>query len=464
MNRTDSLCVFDPASGEEIARLQRDSAADIAHKVVLARAARDRWAYTDAGARRAALLRFAQLLGERREELARTLTSEVGKPIAQARAEIAATGERIGFFVENAAAATAEESVWDDPAAGLRERITYDPLGAIANISAWNYPYFVGVNVFAPALLTGNTVLYKPSEHATLTGLAIARLLHEAGVPPDVMIPIVGAGDAGARLLEQPIDGVFFTGSYATGSAVATAAARRLLPAQLELGGKDPAYVCDDVSIAAAAASLADGAFYNTGQSCCAVERIYVHRAAYDSFVEAFVARVRAFRVGDPADEDTYIGPLTRPAQVGLIEAQVRDAVARGARLLCGGERIEGPGNFFAPTVLIDVDHRMAAMRDESFGPVIGIQPAADDDEAARLMSDTEYGLTAGVYSRDEERARRILQRVGTGSSYWNCCDRVSPRLPWSGRGHSGLGVTLGRQGIRSFVRPRAWHLKSPDA
>jgi acyl-CoA reductase-like NAD-dependent aldehyde dehydrogenase len=191
------------------------------------------------------------------------------------------------------------------------------------------------------------------------------------------------------------------------------------------------------------------------------VERVYVHARIFDAFVAAFVKEVRGFRRGDPMDDATYIGPLTRGAQVGVLEAQVADARAKGAKVLAGGARLPPPGNWFEPTVLVDVDHSMGVMRDESFGPVIGLMPARDDEQALGLMNDTEYGLTAGVYTRDRARAERILARVRSGSVYWNCCDRVSPRLPWSGVGHSGIGLTLSRAGIETFTRPKAWHLRS---
>ena len=316
--------------------------------------------------------------------------------------------------------------------------------------------------MFVPALLTGNAVLYKPSEFATLTGLHIARLLHEAGVPTDVFVPLVGGAAVGTALLEQRLDGVFFTGSHATGQRIAQMLAPRFVKLQLELGGKDPSYVCDDADVATAAASLADGAMYNTGQSCCSVERIYVHERVHAAFVDAFLASVRGFRCGDPMDEATYLGAITRAPQLGVLEAQVADAVAKGARLLTGGARRPGPGNGFEPTVFTDVNHTMELMREESFGPIIGIQRVSGDDEALALMNDTLYGLTAGVFSRDETRARTLLACVNAGSVYWNCCDRVSPRLPWSGHGDSGIGLTLSTHGIRAFTRPRAWHLRRP--
>jgi acyl-CoA reductase-like NAD-dependent aldehyde dehydrogenase len=329
----------------------------------------------------------------------------------------------------------------------------------VANISAWNYPYFVGSNVFIPALLAGNAVLYKPSEYASLTGQAIARLLHASGVPADIFALVLGPGQVGATLVRQPVDGVFFTGSYATGAKIAAMTAGRLLRLQLELGGKDPIYVCDDAAMGTAA-GIADGAFYNAGQSCCSVERIYVHQKIFRPFVAAFVAEVKKFRLGDPLDPATYIGPLARPAQIKVLEAQVKDALARGAKLLTGGQAVPGQPGYFAPTVLTNVTHEMAVMRDESFGPIIGIMAVPDDETAITLMNDTEYGLTAGVYSPDRERAQRILQRVRCGSAYWNCCDRVSPALPWSGVGKSGVGVTLSKYGIQAFTHPKAWHLR----
>jgi acyl-CoA reductase-like NAD-dependent aldehyde dehydrogenase len=201
---------------------------------------------------------------------------------------------------------------------------------------------------------------------------------------------------------------------------------------------------------------------YNTGQSCCSVERIYVHDSLHDAFVEHFVATVKAMRMGDPLDDATYIGAITRAPQLAVLQAQVDDALAKGALLHCGGRAGPGPGHWFAPTVFSGVDHRMTLMREESFGPIIGIQKVGSDEEAVALMNDTRYGLTAGVYTRDESSARELLAQVNAGTVYWNCCDRVSPRLPWSGHGDSGVGLTLSTHGILAFTRPKAWHLRQP--
>ena len=453
------LKIVNPADGFLIGEVEEDDAATIADKTRKAREAQPEWAGRRLSERIACIAFFKQLVEEHRPKLAQILTDEMGKPITQSHNELAALRERIDFFLDAVHAAVATETVHAET--GLAEEIAHEPLGVIANVSAWNYPYFVGANVFVPALLTGNTVLYKPSEHATLSGLAIGELMREAGVPHDVFQVIVGAGQAGSELIRQAVDGVFFTGSWATGATIAQAAASRMLRVQIEAGGKDPAYVCEDVDVKSTAAALADGAFYNTGQSCCSVERIYAHERIHDAFVEAFVAEVHGFVVGPPRNSDTYIGPLARAAQLRVLADQVADAQAKGAHVLAGGKRLPEPGNWFAPTVLTAADHRMTVMREESFGPIIGIQKVTCDAEALELMSDTEYGLTAAVYTRDEARARSLLARVRCGSAYWNCCDRVSPRLPWSGTGRSGMGVTLSRYGIQAFTRLKAYHLRS---
>jgi len=453
--------ITNPATGATLVEIVADNAKAVRAKYERARAAQPKWAATPIRKRLAAMRIFRELVVERQPELARTLTQEVGKPIRQSRNELNGLTGRIDFFLAETERALRDEKVFADPQGKMEERIGHEPLGVIANISAWNYPYFVGGNVFVPALAAGNAVLYKPSEFATLTGMHIADLLHTAGVPADVFIAVIGDGKTGTALLRQPVDGVFFTGSYGTGAKIAASTGRRMIKTQLELGGKDPIYVCDDVDVKAAAAAVADGAFYNTGQSCCSVERVYIHDGIYDAFVAAFVAEVKGFKVGDPMNEATYIGAITRKPQLAVLQKHVADAKKKGAKLLLGGNVVKGTGNWFAPTVLSDVDHSMLVMRDESFGPIIGLQAVADDDAAIDLMNDTDYGLTAGVYSADERRAKNILRRVNAGTVYWNCCDRVSPRLPWSGVKHSGIGLTLSTYGIQTFTRPKAWHLRS---
>jgi len=254
----------------------------------------------------------------------------------------------------------------------------------------------------------------------------------------------------------------FFTGSNATGEKISKQIAGRMIRVQLELGGKDPMYVCEDADPEFAAKSLADGAMYNTGQSCCSVERIYVHSKVYKKFMEVFINEVKGFKVGDPInDKDAYIGPLTMPKQPDFLENQVKDAVAKGAKVLVGGNKgkLTSHGNWFEPTVLTNVNHTMDVMKEESFGPIIGIQEVNSNEEAIYLMNDTKYGLTAGIYTKNQSLAEEILPQINSGTVYWNACDRVSPALPWSGRKGSGIGSTLGLDGIMSFVQPKAYHL-----
>lgn len=453
-----TLAICNPALGSLITELAVDEPASVAAKVRVARAAQPAWAARPIAERCRCIAAFRAAIVAQREALAAMLTSETGKPITMSRSELDGLLDGIDFFLQQGIAAVACETVFAD--ATLREQIEHVPLGVVGNISAWNYPWFVGCNVIVPALLTGNAVLYKPSEHATLTGLAIGRLLHDAGVPRDVLSVLVGAGDVGAALLAQPIDGLFFTGSHATGARIAAALAGRLIRLQLELGGKDSAYVCEDADLTSAVATLLDGAMYNTGQGCSSVERIYVHERVHDAFVQAFVQAARSLRIGDPTRDDTYIGPITRAAQLDVFDDQLRDARARGASVLCGGARLSGPGNWYPPTVVADVDHTMALMREETFGPLVGIQRVRDDAQALASMNDSRYGLTASVFTPDEARARALLAQVRAGTVYWNSCDRASPRLPWSGVGDSGIGLTSSTYGMQAFTRVKAWYLR----
>jgi len=237
---------------------------------------------------------------------------------------------------------------------------------------------------------------------------------------------------------------------------------KNLKKTQAELGGKDGFFVASDVDVDQVAPALADGAFYNAGQSCCSVERIYVHEKIYDKFVKKFVEEVKGFKIGDPTDTQTYLGPLTRQSQLNLLENQVKDAVGKGASLKTGGKRtsVNGKGYYFEPTVLTNVNHNMSLMVEDSFGPIIGIQSVKNDEEAIELINDSLYGLTSGIFTKDAERAKKILSQLNTGTVYLNCCDRVSPFLPWSGRRGSGVGVTMSKDGIKTFLQPKAWHWK----
>ena len=451
--------IINPATEEIIAIIQEDNQAFLALKFERLQKSAKQWSDVPIQKRAEILEKFVSLLKENIEELAAILTSEMGKPLQQSRNEINGAGGKALWLAQHASQYLSEEimSVSDQ----MTEKIVHEPLGIICNISAWNYPYNVGVNIFVPALLAGNAVMYKPSEYATLTGLQIGKYLVEAGVPEDVFQVAIGGGDIGKALLDIPFNGYYFTGSYQTGQKIYEYVSKKMVPCLLELGGKDPVYVANDVvDLAGTAAGIADGAFYNNGQSCCSVERIYVQSGIYDAFVEAFVAEVRSWKMGSPTEDGVYITVLSRRAQLEILESQVADALSKGAQVLVGGKRVDRKGNYFEPTVLVNVTNEMAVMREESFGPIIGIMRVENDAEAVQVMNETAYGLTAGVYSASQQRAEAILAQIDAGSGYWNCCDRVSAALPWSGRGHSGFGSMLSQVGLRNFTKPKAYHLR----
>ena len=452
--------IINPATEEVLRDVPEDNRDTLKKKFDALRSAQRQWYEQQLCKRIQIIKKFSDLLGENVESLSSVLTSEVGKPLQQSRNEIKGAQSRIQWLTDNAEKYLSDEIMTCDR--GMEERIAYEALGVVCNISAWNYPYLVGINVFVPALLAGNAVMYKPSEQSTLTALEIEKLLKQAGIPENIFQVAVGERAVGEFLLQLDLDGYFFTGSYQTGKYIYEKVAPKMVPCQCEMGGKDPLYIADDiVDVKAVAVATADGAFYNNGQSCCAVERIYVNENVYERYIEEFVKEVVSWKIGSPVQNGIYIGPLSRKEQVAILEHQVQDAVSKGATALTGGKKLNNKGFFFQPTVLVNVNHGMNVMKDESFGPVIGIMKVKDDNEAIELMKDTEYGLTASVYSADRKRAENILREIDTGTGYWNCCDRVSAALPWSGRKHSGFGVTLSHAGLRAFTKPKGYHLKS---
>ena len=454
-----TLEIINPATEALITSLETDTATTVEKKLQTLRQGQLSWKQRSVLDRLTCIERFGHLVQQNKNELAQILTSETGKPLQQSLNEINGAQNRIEHLQEHAEIWLQDEEMVK--MGNTHEKIVYEPLGVIGNISAWNFPYNVGFNVFLYALVSGNAVLYKPSEFASLTGMKFRDLLWEAGVPQNVFEITIGGADVGKAMLAVDLDGYFFTGSYQTGKSIAQTVAPKLVPVQLELGGKDPLYVMNDVAdVKQAAINAAEGAFYNNGQSCCAVERIYVHQDIYQEFISAFVEEVKGYTIGSPNELTTFIGPLTRAPQLQVIQHQVEDAVAKGATVATGGQLLDQKGYYIEPTVLLNVDHSMKVMMEESFGPIIGIQQVSDDAEALALMQDTPYGLTSAIFSKDQDRAQQLFSQLNTGTVYWNCCDRVSPNVPWSGRGNSGLGSTLSYLGIRAFVQPKAYHLR----
>lgn len=451
--------IINPADGSTIKELTESSPAQMDECFKLLLAGAKKWRREEVSQRVLIIQKFSDLLNENKDSLAMTLSLETGKPLFEAMNEISGACGKIEFFTRESTELLAAKTVADDGV--TKEIISYDPLGVIANISAWNYPYLVGINIFIPALIAGNAVFYKPSEYATLTGLEIERLLIVAGVPADVFKAVIGGREVGEYLCELPLNGYFFTGSYQTGVSIAKKIASKLVPVIFELGGKDPLYVTDDIAdIEASAASVVEGAFYNNGQSCCSVERIYVHQDIYEKFIAALKVSVSALKVGHPQATGITQGCITRAAHVEFLQQQLADALKKGARQLNEPTGHPAEGAYFSPLILIDVDHSMTVMQEETFGPLVGVMPVESDAMAISLMNDTPYGLTAAVFAQDIARASSILSEVNSGSSYINCCDRVSGNLPWSGRGFSGLGTSLSFLGLYAFVSPRGLHVR----
>jgi succinate-semialdehyde dehydrogenase/glutarate-semialdehyde dehydrogenase len=410
--------------------------------------------------RRIAILRaFLRLLYERKSEVAALITRETGKPQVEALlTEVLVVLDAARFCIENAFAFLRDQPLPHGNLAMKTKagRILREPYGVIGIISPWNYPFSIPATETLSALATGNAVVLKPSELTSMTALQLASLLHDAGVPKDVFQVIVGDGATGSTLLNAEIDKLIFTGCVATGKRIAQAAAARLLPVVLELGGKDPMLVLDDADVDVASSGAVWGAFVNAGQACLSVERCYVHRSLYDGFVEACVRKTKQLHVGNGTNPQTDVGPLINGQQLRNVEAHVEDARRRGARVLAGGSRLTELGpNFYAPTVLADVSHEMQIMRDETFGPVLPVMPFDSDEKAIQLANDSNFGLAASIWTRDRGRGESLAQRIQAGTVMVNdavACFGIS-EAPHGGVKASGLGRTHGRFGLEEMVR-----------
>jgi acyl-CoA reductase-like NAD-dependent aldehyde dehydrogenase len=448
-----------PATGETLREFECANQGQVHAAVARARAAQPEWNEFGVRQRVAVLREFQRLLHARKSEVAALITREAGKPLVEALlTEVLVVLDATRFCVENAFDFLREQPVPHGNLAMKTKtgRILREPQGVIGIISPWNYPFSIPATESLSALVTGNAVVLKPSELASLNALELASLLHEAGVPKDVFQVIVGDGTAGSALLNGEIDKLVFTGSVSTGKRIAQAAAARLLPVVLELGGKDPMLVLDDADVDVASSGAVWGSFANCGQACLSVERCYVHRSLYDAFLDACVRKAKQLRVGNGIDPQTEIGPLICERQVRNVESHVEDARSRGARVLTGGSRLPqfGP-NFYAPTVLADITHAMHIMRQETFGPVLPVMPFDTDDEAIRLANDSEYGLAASIWTRDRARGDSLARRIQTGTVMVNdaiACFGIS-EAPHGGVKASGMGRTHGRFGLEEMVR-----------
>jgi acyl-CoA reductase-like NAD-dependent aldehyde dehydrogenase len=448
-----------PATGEILHEFECATEAEVRAAVERARAAQPGWTGLGVRARIAILRKFQRLLQDRKCEIAAIITREAGKPCVEVLlTEVLVVLDASRFLIENAFCFLRDEAV---PHGNLAMKtkaghVVREPYGVIGIISPWNYPLSIPATESLAALVAGNAVVLKPSEFTSLTALELASLLHKAGVPKNIFQVIVGDGTTGAALTNAAIDKLIFTGSVPTGRRIAQAAAAHFLPVVLELGGKDPMLVLEDADLEVASSGAVWGAFVNAGQTCLSVERCYVHRSLYDAFLAACVRKAEQLRVGNGADAETDVGPLIHERQLRIVESQVEDAVAHGARVLTGGRRRKDLGpNFYAPTVLADVTHDMRTMREETFGPVLPVMPFDSEEEAIRLANDSEYGLGASVWTRDRARGEAVARRIQAGIVMVN--DAVSSfgisEAPHGGVKASGVGRTHGRFGLEEMVR-----------
>jgi acyl-CoA reductase-like NAD-dependent aldehyde dehydrogenase len=451
-----------PIDGAAVA--ERDFASGSEVAAALARARRAHRAWKDVAIPERASLCAAAIeeFVAKREEIALEITRQMGRPIAHAPGEVRGFEERARHMIGIAAEALAP--LEPAPVEGFRRFVRREPLGVVLTISPWNYPYLTAVNSVVPAIMAGNAVILRHSTQTPLCAERMAEAFQSAGLPEGVLQAIHATHPDTERMIASPeVDFIAFTGSVAGGRAIQRAVSKRFIGAGLELGGKDPAYVRPDADLDHAVASLVDGAFYNAGQSCCGIERIYVHAGVHDAFVEAYAGLVRRYRLGLPTDPEVDLGPVVRAEAAALVREQTAEAVARGATALVDPRDFpaDAPGTpYLAPQVLVGVDHGMRVMTEESFGPVVGIQRVRGDDEAVALMNDSAYGLTASVWTRDEGAALAIGDRVETGTWFMNRCDTLDPALAWTGVKDSGRGCTLSRLGFETLTRPKSFHLR----
>ncbi|WP_420104364.1 aldehyde dehydrogenase family protein [Bosea sp. (in: a-proteobacteria)] len=452
----DAICLS-PVDGRELARRRYADDGAIAAALMQARHTQRGWALTPLAERVAAAMAFVDALLAMNDEIVPELAWQIGRPIrygGEARG-LEERGRRMAALAQDALA-----PVVPSERPGTRRRIERRPVGLVLVVAPWNYPYLTAINTIVPALIAGNAVILKAASQALLTGDRFQMAAVAAKLPPGLFQSLILSHDATlAMIATGAVDHVNFTGSVPAGRSIARAAGEGMVGLGLELGGKDAAYVRSDAAIDVAVPALVDGAFFNSGQCCCGVERIYVHHSLYDRFVEAYVAEVGAYRLGNPLEPETTLGPMAHARFADLVREQTAQALSAGARACVETSRFpEGRthGPYLAPQVLVDVDHGMDVMRDESFGPIVGIMKVADDSEAIFLMNDSRFGLTASIWSADLQQADRLGDAVEAGTVFVNRCDYLDPDLAWTGLKESGRGISLSSLGYAALTRPRS--------
>jgi len=458
----DHLECISPVDGRVYVRRELASGARILAVLKAARTAQAQWQATPIAERQRVLLAGVDAFVADAAAISAEITWQMGRPLAHTPGEVRGFDERARHMIAIAPQALAD--VAPDPRDGLQRFVRRDPLGVVFVIAPWNYPYLTAVNSVVPALMAGNAVLLKHSAQTPLCAERFAQAFAVAGLPAGLFAALHLDHAAALGLVGDPrVDFVAFTGSVEGGHAVQRAAADRFIGTGLELGGKDPAYVRADADLAHAVDNIMDGVFFNSGQSCCGIERIYVHQGVYDEFVQRAAAFAAGYRLGDPTDPHINLGPMVRSSAASFVREQIREAVAAGARTLVdeSGFPASREGTpYLAPQLLVDVHHGMRVMHEETFGPVAGIMKVRDDEEAIRGMNDSRFGLTASVWTRDREAALAIGQRVHTGTFFMNRCDYLDPALAWTGIKDSGRGCTLSALGYEQLTRPKSYHLR----
>jgi len=459
MSNTSVLTATNPYDQSVVAEIPYDSTAQIESKIAAAVAAQKKWKLLPLAERIKIASAGLEQMAAAKEKITTDISLQMGKPLAQATGEFNTMFDRAAQIITDAKSALDPDVL---PNNGFTRRIEHEPLGVILDIAAWNYPLVIPINVIMPALLAGNTVLLKHSAKTPLTGQAFGNAFAGLGVP-NLVTNLTLSHQQTADLIANPqIDHVSFTGSVEGGQRIYQAVAQsRLIDVGLELGGKDPAYVAADADAVSAATNLVDGACYNAGQSCCAIERVYVHQDLYEAFLETAQQALLAYQLGNPLDEPTTMGPLASDSAPAFLQEQVAQAVSQGARIIVGGQQPAELGkNFYAPTLLADVDNSAQVMQEESFGPLLPVCAVRDDNHAIELMNDSVFGLTASVWTNDRDRAEQMSRQINAGTIFQNRCDYLDPALPWTGWGDSGKGSTLSPYGFFHLTRRKSIHFR----